>query len=58
MITDEQSHDHVGNPRGKGYMINVTSNRKGVGYGEWTRIDGWSKAVVDYIAALEQTQAA
>jgi hypothetical protein len=53
VITDEQSHDHAGAPRGRGYVINVASNRNGVGYGEWTHIDGWSEAVVDYIAALE-----
>jgi Mg-chelatase subunit ChlD len=53
VITDEQTHDHVGAPRGKGYVINVATNRNGVGYGEWTHIDGWSEAVVDYIAALE-----
>jgi 60 kDa SS-A/Ro ribonucleoprotein len=53
VITDEQSHDRVGVPRGRGYMINVASNRNGVGYGEWTHIDGWSEAVIDYIAQLE-----
>ena len=58
VITDEQSHDHVGAPRGKGYVINVASNRNGVGYGEWTHIDGWSEVVVDYIAALETGDAA
>jgi 60 kDa SS-A/Ro ribonucleoprotein len=56
VITDEQSHDHVANPRGKGYVINVASNRNGVGYGEWTHIDGWSEAVVDYIAELESAE--
>ena len=62
VITDEQSHDHVPNPLGRnqqrgggrGYVINVASNRNGVGYGAWTHIDGWSEAVVDYIAELEQ----
>jgi hypothetical protein len=53
VITDEQSHDRVPAPRGKGYVINVASNRNGVGYGEWTHIDGWSEAVVEYIAELE-----
>ena len=53
VITDEQSHDRVKAPGGKGYVINVASNRNGVGYGEWTHIDGWSEAVVDYIAELE-----
>ena len=56
VITDEQSHDHVSNPRGRGYVINVASNRNGVGYGAWTHIDGWSEAVVDYIAALETSE--
>jgi 60 kDa SS-A/Ro ribonucleoprotein len=27
--------------------------RNGVGYGEWTHIDGWREAVIDYIAELE-----
>jgi len=53
VITDEQSHDHVPAPRGRGYVINIASNRNGVGYGEWTHVDGWSEAVVDYIAEFE-----
>jgi hypothetical protein len=53
VITDEQSHDQVPAPRGRGYVINVASNRNGVGYGPWTHIDGWSEAVVDYIVELE-----
>jgi 60 kDa SS-A/Ro ribonucleoprotein len=57
VITDEQSHDNVPAPRGKGYVINVASNANGVGYGTWTHVDGWSEAVVDYIAELENAQA-
>ena len=53
VITDEQSHDSVPAPKGNGYAINVASNRNGVGYGAWTHIDGWSEAVIDYIAELE-----
>ena len=53
VITDEQSHDNVPAPKGKGYVINVASARNGVGYGEWNHIDGWSEAVIDYIAELE-----
>jgi len=53
VITDEQSHDQVPGPRAKGYAINVASARNGVGYGPWTHIDGWSEAVVDYIAELD-----
>jgi 60 kDa SS-A/Ro ribonucleoprotein len=57
VITDEQSHDNVPGPRGKGYVINVASNRNGVGYGAWTHVDGWSEAMVEYIAELEATGA-
>ena len=55
VITDEQANDTVRNPRGRGYMINVASNRNGVGYGGWTHIDGFSEAVVEYIAELERS---
>jgi len=53
VITDEQSHDKVPAPRGRGYVLNVASAANGVGYGPWTHIDGWSEAVIDYIAELE-----
>ena len=54
VITDEQAHDTVPAPRGKGYVINVASYKNGVGYGKWTHIDGWSESVVEYIRTLEQ----
>ena len=53
VITDEQSHDGITAPRGKGYVINVASNKNGVGYGAWNHIDGWSEAVIDYIREYE-----
>ena len=53
VITDEQSHDPV--PQMKGYMINVASNKNGVGYGTWLHIDGWSDKVLDYIVKYEAT---
>ena len=56
VITDEQSHDQVPGPKGRGYMINVASNKNGVGYGKWTHIDGWSESVVEYIRELERAQ--
>src|SRR5580693_130542 len=56
VITDEQSHDRVAAPRGKGYMINVASARNGVGYGAWVHIDGFSEAVINYICELENSQ--
>ena len=56
VITDEQAHDTVPAPNGKGYVINVASYKNGVGYGKWTHIDGWSESVIEYIRALEQTR--
>jgi 60 kDa SS-A/Ro ribonucleoprotein len=54
VISDEQAHDAVPGPTGKGYVINVASCKNGVGYGKWTHIDGWSESVVEYIRMLEQ----
>lgn len=55
-ITDEQSHDNVGKPNVEhAYMLNVANNKNGVGYGAWTKIDGFSEAVVDYILESEET---
>ncbi len=54
VLTDEQSHDPVPNPKGKGYIINVAAYKNGVGYGAWTHIDGWSEAVIDYIFEYEK----
>ncbi len=53
VITDEQVHDTIPTTRGKAYMINVASYKNGVGYGEWTHIDGWSESVIGYIRELE-----
>jgi hypothetical protein len=53
VITDEQSHDPVPNPKARGYVINVASYQNGVGYGQWTHIDGWSDSVIEYIRAAE-----
>lgn len=56
VITDEQSADAVGAPIGKGYMLNVATDKHGVGYGDWTHISGFSEAVVEYIRASEAAQ--
>jgi hypothetical protein len=55
VITDEQSHEQVPNPKAsKAYMVNVASYQNGVGYGHgWEHIDGWSEACLDYIRELE-----
>jgi 60 kDa SS-A/Ro ribonucleoprotein len=50
VITDEQSHDGIAEPTGQGYLVNVASNRVGVGYrGRWEHVDGWSEGVVKWI---------
>jgi len=53
VITDEQSHDRVGDCKGRGYMINVASAKNGVGYHSWTHIDGFSEACVAFIQEQE-----
>lgn len=56
VITDEQSHDVVPNPVcERAYMINVASNRNGVGYGKWTHLDGFSESVLKWIHAHESS---
>ncbi len=54
VLTDEQSHDKVPDPIGRGYVVNVAAYKYGVGYGAWTHVDGWSEAVLDYIPAVEE----
>ena len=53
VFTDEQAHDQVPAPRGAGYMINVASYEHGVGHGPWRRVNGFSEAVISWIAAQE-----
>ena len=53
VVTDEQSHDVVQGPTAKGYMINVASYQHGVGYGPWTRLNGFSEAILSFIKETE-----
>jgi hypothetical protein len=53
VITDEQSSDSVPDPKGRGYVINIASDKNGVGYGKWVHIDGWSESVIDFIREYE-----
>jgi hypothetical protein len=55
VFTDEQSHDRVPDPVARGTMVNVASYQHGVGHGAWTKVDGFSEAVIAWIAALEET---
>jgi 60 kDa SS-A/Ro ribonucleoprotein len=61
VISDEQAHDNISNPfrktGAKSYMINVATERYGVGYRNgWNHIDGWSESCIDYIVAEEGLQ--
>ncbi len=58
VITDEQagSFSRIGSmpdPMATGYLINVASNKNGVGYGKWRHIDGWSENVIRWITGIE-----
>lgn len=54
VLTDEQSHTRVPEPVAKhAYMINVASAKRGVGYGRWTHIDGFSESVLRFIYERE-----
>jgi len=58
VISDEQTADRVPDPAFKfAYMINVASNKNGVGYGKWTHIDGFSESVFKFMRALESDAA-
>lgn len=56
VITDEQSADNVPDPKGRGYVINVASNKNGVGYGKWSHLDGFSESVINWIREYEANQ--
>lgn len=53
VVSDEESQDRVGEPLRNGYMVNVSSSKHGVGYGPWTRLDGFSEAVLAFVRESE-----
>lgn len=53
VVTDEQTQDTVPSPKGRGYILNVATEKNGVGYGAWTHVHGWSDSVLDYIGESE-----
>jgi hypothetical protein len=55
VFTDEQSQDSVPAPKARGYMVNVASYQHGVRHDDWQRVDGFSEAVIAWIAASEET---
>jgi 60 kDa SS-A/Ro ribonucleoprotein len=48
-------HYKVSASQGRGWMVNVASYQQGVGQDAWTRADGFSEAVIAWIAASEET---
>lgn len=55
VISDEQTEDRVPDPQnGKAYMLNIASNKNGVGYGAWKHVDGFSESVVRWIQEFEK----
>ena len=56
VITDEESQDAVGKPDAgkKSYMVNVSTEKHAVGFGDWVRVNGWSEAIIDFIRGYEQ----
>lgn len=64
VITDEQDCSGVASDSpskaptlGKyNYIVNVGSYDKGIAYGAWTHISGWSENVMAYINAIESNQ--
>ncbi len=55
VITDEQSRTPVPAPVARlPYLINVASHQHGIGYGQWTHIDGFSEAVLRFIYEVER----
>jgi 60 kDa SS-A/Ro ribonucleoprotein len=55
VITDEQAFTSVTYPEWAevAVMINVASNKNGVGYGRWIHIDGFSENVLAYLYQYE-----
>jgi hypothetical protein len=58
VITDEQAMDSRRiNPVVKNaYMINVATEKHGIGYNEWTHIDGFSESVLRWIVEFEKSK--
>jgi hypothetical protein len=64
VITDEQDCSGTSDDAparanafgGMNYLINVASYKRGIGYGKWIHIDGWSDAVLSYMREYEKLQ--
>lgn len=53
--TDGNAQDVSPDPlTSKAYMVNVATDRNGIGYGKWNSIDGWSESILNYIRESEK----
>lgn len=63
VLTDEQDCDIKCNPANadafgnNNYIVNVSVEKNGIGYGKFTKIDGWSEAILDFIRESESDNA-
>lgn len=54
VITDEESQDAVpASTAAHPYMVNVSTSANGIGYGDWTRVTGFSEAILSFIQESE-----
>lgn len=59
VLTDEQDVDNNLNPDNapafgkRNYLVNVSNEKNGIGYGKFIHIDGWSEAVVEFVRQVE-----
>ena len=53
IFTDEQSGTPVGQPKGRGYIMNVAGYRNGIGWGKWVTISGFSDQLIKFIHEVE-----
>lgn len=60
VFTDEQDCDRKCNPANakrwadKNYLVNISSEKNGIGYGGWIHVDGFSEAILNYILESER----
>lgn len=53
IFTDEQSHDALPLPQGRGYVMNVAAYKPSIAYGPWVSVSGFSESLLRYIAESE-----
>lgn len=57
VFTDEQTSDRPDAPACKnGYIVNVAAYKNGVNHSAWTQVDGFSEAIISFIAESEKSE--